>query len=106
MCKTNYNQISFLLRKLSRKSIKWNHPHSTLRIPRAQLSKQNEYVSMGTIERPQHLAEVSNVLMINVHDPNGDSEFHINFHRSSQDNTGSNVEPEVDYDYIDLEYDY
>lgn len=35
-----------------------------------------------------------------------DSEFHINFHRSSQDNTGSNVEPEVDYDYIDLEYDY
>lgn len=44
--------------------------------------------------------------MINVHDPHGDSEFHINFHRSSQDNTGSNVEPEVDYDYIDLEYDY
>lgn len=106
MCKTNYNQISFLLRKLRRKSIKWNHPHSTLRIPRAQLSKQNEYVSMGTIERPQHLAGVSNVLIINVHDPNGDSEFHINFHRSSQDNTGSNVEPEVDYDYIDLEYDY
>lgn len=106
MCKTNYNQISFLLRKLRRKSIKWNHQHSTLRIPRAQLSKQNEYVSMGTIERPQHLAGVSNVLMINVHDPNGDSEFHINFHRSSQDNTGSNVEPEVDYDYIDLEYDY
>lgn len=106
MCKTNYNQISFLLRKLRRKSIKWNHPHSTLRIPRAQLSKQNEYVSMGTIERPQHLAGVSNVLMINVHDPTGDSEFHINFHRSSQDNTGSNVEPEVDYDYIDLEYDY
>lgn len=106
MCKTNYNQISFLLRKLRRNSIKLNHPHSTLRIPRAQLSKQNEYVSMGTIERPQHLAGVSNVLMINVHDPNGDSEFHINFHRSSQDNTGSNVEPEVDYDYIDLEYDY
>lgn len=106
MCKTNYNQISFLLRKLRRKSIKWNHSHSTLRIPRAQLSKQNEYVSMGTIERPQHLAGVSNVLMINVHDPNGDSEFHINFHQSSQDNTGSNVEPEVDYDYIDLEYDY
>lgn len=106
MCKTNYNQISFLLRKLRRKSIKWNHPPSTLRIPRAQLSKQNEYVSMGTIERPQHLAGVSNVLMINVHDPNGDSEFHINFHRSSQDNTGSNVEPEVDYDYIDLKYDY
>lgn len=95
MCKTNYNQISFLLRKLRRKSIKWNHPHSTLRIPRAQLSKQNEYVSMGTIKRPQHLAGVS-----------GDSEFHINFHQSSQDNTGSNVEPEVDYDYIDLEYDY
>lgn len=50
---------------------------------------------MGTIKRPQHLAGVS-----------GDSEFHINFHQSSQDNTGSNVEPEVDYDYIDLEYDY
>lgn len=52
------------------------------------------------------MAGVSNVFMINVHDPHGDSEFHINFHQSSQDNTGSNVEPEVDYDYIDLEYDY
>lgn len=44
--------------------------------------------------------------MINMHGSNGDSEFHINFHRSSQDDIGSNVEPEVDYDYIDLNYDY
>lgn len=97
--------MSFLLRKFHRKSIKWNHPHSTLRIPRAHLSKQNEYVSMGNIKRPQHLAGASNVFMINVHGPNGDSEFHIDFQRSSQGNTSSNVEPEVDYDYVVLEYD-
>lgn len=59
---------------------------------------------MGTIKTSQHLAVVSNVFMINVHGPNDDSEFHINFHRSSQDDSGFNVEPEVDYDYIDLEY--
>lgn len=94
------------MRKFRRKSVKWNHPHITLRIPRPHVSKQNDYVSMATIKRSQHLVGASNVFMINVHDPNADSEFHINFHRNAQDKTDCDVEPERDYDYIDFEYDY
>lgn len=98
--------MKLFFRNFRRKSIEWNQLHSTLRIPRAHLSKQNEYVSFGNIKSSQNVAGVNNVFMINMHGSNGDSEFHINFHRSSQDDIGSNVEPEVDYDYIDLKYDY